>query len=225
MTRAELHKYFKVSLDKNSQSISYGGCPAFLPEEIDYFLNSAYYQVISNKFTGNNPTKVPFEQSVKRIADLQNLIRTDKSLVTVLDGENSCKLLNLFDSNRMFFVEAVLNFDGKKANVLVTDHNKIQNFIKTHNNNPWIENPIAIIEDNSIIVYYDTEIVQNPNSITMDLTYVKYPVKIENLPAVGLSEIPDNIQFELIDRAVLIALDNIESKRIESKSQLNQINE
>lgn len=225
MTRAELHKYFKVSLDKNSQSVAYGGCPAFLPEEIDYFLNSAYYQIISNKFTGNNPTKVPFEQSVKRIADLQNLIRTDKNLDTVVNGDNSCKLLNLFDSERMFFVEAVLNFDGKKANVLVTDHNKIQNFIKTHNNNPWIENPVAIIENNSIIVYYDTELVTNPNEVTIDITYVKQPIKIQDLPAAGLQEVPDNIQFELIDRAVLIALDNIESQRVSTKSQLNQVNE
>ena len=125
----------------------------------------------------------------------------------------------------MFFVEAVLNFDGKKANVLVTDHNKIQNFIKTHNNNPWIENPVAVIENNSIIVYYDTEIISNPNTVTMDLTYVKYPIKIENLPVAGLQEVPDNIQFEIIDRAVLIALDNIESQRTAVKSQLNQINE
>lgn len=39
MTRDQLHINFKIAMDKNSQSIAFGGCPAFLPEEIDYWLN------------------------------------------------------------------------------------------------------------------------------------------------------------------------------------------
>lgn len=54
MTREQFHSYFKVAMDKNSQSVAFGGCPAFLPEEIDYWLDQGLYQEISNKFTGNN---------------------------------------------------------------------------------------------------------------------------------------------------------------------------
>jgi len=39
MTRAEFHKYFKIAMDKSSQSLNFGGCPAFLDDEIDYWLN------------------------------------------------------------------------------------------------------------------------------------------------------------------------------------------
>lgn len=72
MTREQFHSYFKVAMDKNSQSVAFGGCPAFLPEEIDYWLDQGLYQEISNKFTGNNYLKTSFEGSVKRIHDLEN---------------------------------------------------------------------------------------------------------------------------------------------------------
>lgn len=42
MTREQFHSYFKVAMDKNSQSVAFGGCPAFLPEEIDYWLDQGY---------------------------------------------------------------------------------------------------------------------------------------------------------------------------------------
>ena len=80
MLVSEIHKAFKVAMDKNAEAISLGGCPAFLPAEIDLFLNQAYIEVINNKFTGNNTIKVPFEGQVKRINDLQKLVKTDKGI-------------------------------------------------------------------------------------------------------------------------------------------------
>ena len=44
MTRDQLHIAFKMAMDKNAQSVAFGGCPAFLPSEIDYWLNNALYQ-------------------------------------------------------------------------------------------------------------------------------------------------------------------------------------
>lgn len=40
-----------------------------------------------------------------------------------------------------------------------------------------------------------------------------------------MSEIPEYMQFEVINRAVELALEDIESRRIQTKSQLNQIDE
>ena len=79
MKISDLHKAFKVLMDKNSEAVAFGGCPAFLPEEIDLFLNQAYIEVICNKYTGNNTMQVGFEGAVKRIADLQKLIKTDSA--------------------------------------------------------------------------------------------------------------------------------------------------
>lgn len=225
MTRSEFHSYFKVAMDKNSQSIAFGGCPAFLPEEIDYWLNQGLYQEICNKFTGNNYTKIPFEQSVKRIHDLEKLISTDVNITAIDDYDlNKCIIPNLFNSNRMFFVDALLYTDEGKAAVKLVDHSNADRFKKTYNNDPYIENPVGVIQDNELQIYYD-EHTMGSNNHRVDITYVKTPTKIQDLPATGMSEIPEYMQFEVINRAVELALEDIESRRIQTKSQLNQIDE
>ena len=40
-----------------------------------------------------------------------------------------------------------------------------------------------------------------------------------------MSEIPEYMQFEVINRSAELALEDIESKRIQTKSQSNQIDE
>lgn len=212
-------------MDKNSQSVAFGGCPAFLPEEIDYWLNQALYQEINTKFTGNNSSKIAFEGSIKRTHDLENLIDTDKNVsATKETGINRCFIANLFSGNRMFFIDAVLNFGNKKANVQLVSHEVAQKFRKTHNNNPWIETPVGVIQNNSLYIYYD-DISMSSESYSVDITYVKFPTKVEDLPTAGMNEIPEYMQFEVVNRAVELALEDIESKRVQTKVQLNQLDE
>lgn len=225
MTRSEFHSYFKIAMDKNSQSVAFGGCPSFLPQEIDYWLNQGLYQEVSNKFTGNNSLQTPFEKSVKRVHDLEKLVKTDSGLVaSKVSNSNQCKLENLFGGQRMFFVDATLNYNNKKADIKLIDHDSAKRFKKTYNNNPWIEEPVGVIQDNTLLVYID-DLSMDSESYTVDLTYIKTPTKIENLPASGMSEIPEYMQFEVINRAVELALEDIESRRVQTKSQLNQIDE
>lgn len=225
MTREQLHIAFKIAMDKNSQSVAFGGCPAFLPNEIDYWLNLALYQEINTKFTGNNATKVAFEGSIKRTHDLENLIRTDYSIAATKEANvNRCYIANLFSGDRMFFIDAVLNFDNNKANVVLVSHEVSKNFRKTHNNNPWIETPVGVIEDNTLYIYYD-DISMNANGYSVDITYVKYPTKVEDLPEAGMTEIPEYMQHEVVNRAVELALEDIESRRVQTKTQLNQLDE
>lgn len=225
MTRDQLHIAFKVAMDKNAQSVAFGGCPAFLPSEIDYWLNNALYQEINTKFTGNNPSKIAFEGSIKRTHDLENLICTDNAVTATKEaGINRCFIANLFSDKRMFFVDAVLNFGNKKANVILVSHADAQKFKKTHSNNPWIDVPVGTIHDNTLYVYYD-DILMNSDTYSMDITYVKYPTKVEDLPAAGMDEIPEYMQYEVVNRAVELALEDIESQRVQTKTQLNQLDE
>lgn len=225
MTRDELHIAFKIAIDKNAKSIAFGGCPAFLPEEIDYWLDQGLFQEVNTKFTGNNSMKISFEGSVKRTHDLENLVRTDYNVSMIKEANsNRCYLPNLFSDKRMFFIDAVLNFGNEKANVVLITHNDALKFKKAYNNNPWIDTPVGAIHDNTLYVYYD-DMSMNSNSYTVDITYVKVPTKIEDLPAEGMTEIPEYMQHELVNRAVELALDNIESKRAQTKNQLNQFDE
>lgn len=228
MTRDELHIAFKIEMDKNSQSVAYGGCPAFLPEEVDYWLNKGYYDVLTTKFSGQNSTETAFEGSVKRIADLERLVKTDTNIsVTLTEGTNQLVLNDLLNrkqnnTGRMFFIDAVLHWGDKQAVVELVSHEIARNFTKTYNNNPWIEKPVATIQDNSLVIYVDP--IEMTGTFTVDVTYVKHPTLITDLPSdTGLTEVPEYVQNEIVNKAVQLALDNIESQRIQTKSQLNTL--
>ena len=47
MNNRTAHIQFKAILDKNAQGVAYGGSPAFLPEEIDIFLNQAQNEIFT----------------------------------------------------------------------------------------------------------------------------------------------------------------------------------
>lgn len=237
MTREQLHKNFKVEMDKNATNIAFGSYPAFLPEEIDHWLNQALFQELATKFTGHNFSQVPFEQSVKRIHDLEKLVQTDKGIsASVEDNTNRITLNNLLNRTsdnrgRMFFVNAAINWTSDsndlikrmpKATVIMIDHTAANKFLETYNNKPWIDTPVATIEDNSLQIYVDTYSMKAP--YTVDITYIKYPTLVQNLTD-DTDELPEYMWYEIVNRAVALALENIESQRVQTKSQLNQTNE
>ena len=210
MKISDLHKAFKVLMDKNSEAVAFGGCPAFLPEEIDLFLNQAYIEVICNKYTGNNTLK-------------QKLIKTDTalSLVYPYSHSNVLTLSNFFNDGeqlkRMFYVDCVLHFNGEATICSLTDHEKAKGFLQTYNNIPWIETPIAVLEDNTLKIYIDP-IRMSSEQYTADITYIKYPETI------SYKDYNKDIT-EVVDRAVEIALETIESQRAQTKVQLDSLNE
>lgn len=255
MIVSEIHKAFKVMMDKNAEAVAFGGCPAFLPEEIDLFLNQAYIEVVSNKFTGTNVLQAAFEGSVKRISDLESLVKTDTNISVSLDSSsNVLTLEDFYNANgtyhRMLYVTVVLHGtfqrimgvtqstkDGIEqtdkiitnnipngATCILLDHDTARKYLKTYNNNPWIDTPISTLENNRLKIYIDTYKMQGP--YTIDITYVKFPEIIDyTKPTTEINEVPDRVLYEVINRAVAIALENIESKRVESKIQINNLQE
>ena len=223
MTRDQLHIAFKIAMDKNSQNIAFGGYPAFLPEEIDYWLNQGMYQEVSNKFTGLNTLKQPFEKSVKRIHDLENLIETENISLNKDQIFNMCVATDAF-KNKMFYVDCVLKFENSVSTVTLVDHASASKFKSTYNNLPYIETPVAVIEGNDLIIYFDP-VSMKANTYFAQITYVKNPTKVEDLTDPQYSEFPEYMWNEIVNRAVALALENIESGRATIKSQFNQIDE
>lgn len=225
MTRDQLHIAFKIALDKNSQSIAFGGCPAFLPEEIDYWLNQGMYQEVSNKFTGLNTLRQPFEKSVKRVHDLEKLIINNNHIaLSKANNTNECIAKDVF-VDKMFYIDGMMSFDEKVAPIVLIEHSQSKRFKQAYNNLPHIETPVAIIENNDLKIYIDP-ISMEAGTYSLDLTYVKNPTKIEDIPeGEEMIEFPEYMQNEIVNRAVELALENIESKRTQTKSSLNQIDE
>lgn len=228
MTIAEAHIAFKVEADKNAVNIGMSGCPSFLPEEIDYWLYTAYLSKIATKFTGNNTIQTSFEGNAKRVADLEGLVRTDKGLTLLSETTNNRLTLNDFKSSikygsdtqdkRMYFIQGTLHFGSKLANVKLISHENALRFLETYNNKPWIEEPVAILEDNKLIVFVDKDLMTGP--YTIDLTYLAYPRKINNQDITStLDEIPEYMQYEVVKLAADMALENVESPRVQSHPQ------
>lgn len=228
MTIAEAHIAFKVEADKNAVNIGMSGCPSFLPEEIDYWLYTAYLSKIATKFTGNNTIQTSFEGNTKRVADLEGLVRTDKGLTLLSETTNNRLTLNGFKSSikygsdtqdkRMYFIQGTLHFGSKLANVKLISHENALRFLETYNNKPWIEEPVAILEDNKLIVFVDRDLMTGP--YTIDLTYLAYPRKINNQDITStLDEIPEYMQYEVVKLAADMALENVESPRVQSHPQ------
>lgn len=228
MTIAEAHIAFKVEADKNAVNIGMSGCPSFLPEEIDYWLYTAYLSKIATKFTGNNTIQTSFEGNAKRVADLEGLVRTDKGLTLLSETTNNRLTLNDFKSSikygsdtqdkRMYFIQGTLHFGSNLANVKLISHENALRFLETYNNKPWIEEPVAILEDNKLIVFVDRDLMTGP--YTIDLTYLAYPRKINNQDITStLDEIPEYMQYEVVKLAADMALENVESPRVQSHPQ------
>jgi hypothetical protein len=136
---------------------------------------------------------------------------------------NKCVATDLF-KDKLFFVNALFRFGNKQSDVVLIEHTSANKFKKTYNNLPSISTPVAVIEDNDFVIYYDP-VTMNAQTYLVDLTYIKIPTKVEDLGKEGMVEFPEYMQIEIVNRAVQLALENIESKRLGTKSQLNQINE
>lgn len=224
MTREQLHIAFKIAMDKNATNIAFGSYPAFLPEEIDYWLNQGMYQEISNKFTGLNALKQPFEGSVKRAHDLEKLIRVARNVSLEKDGlYNKCTAIDFF-KDKLFFVDCVFKFDNNFSETQFVKHDVADRFKTTYNNLPYIATPVVTLEDSNLVIYFDP-IQMKALAYSADITYVKIPTKVEDITNDTEQEFPEYMWNEIINRAVLLALENIESQRINTKSQLNQIDE
>lgn len=229
MNISELHIAFKIEADKNAVNIGMSGCPSFLPEEIDYWLYTAYLSKIATKFTGNNTIRTPFEGSIKRVADLEGLVKTDKNISLLSEAISNRLTLNNFKSTitygqdvqdkRMYFIEGLLHFGNNKlATVKLISHENATKFLETHNNKPWIENPVAILENNQLIIFVDRDFMIGP--YTLDLTYLAYPKRLNNQDITsGMDEIPEYMQYEVVKLAADMALENVESPRVQSHPQ------
>lgn len=232
MNNRTAHIQFKVLMDKNAQGVAYGGAPAFLPEEEDIFLNQAQDEIVSNKISGNNALQTGFEGNMTRMSELDVLVMTDKDLPISRVRENEFTLTNLHDSGRRMLIQDILLHYGDHDTLCtLATHDQVQMYRRTYNNIPWVETPMFTLEDDSLLVFVDPILMTQEgytptnNSYTIDLTYIKRPKQFDYTQPDDELDLPEDVMHEIINRAVIIALENIESQRTSGKAQLTQLSE
>lgn len=226
MVTTDLHQQFKVEYDKANVISSY---PSVLAEEIDMWLNKAYLMLVSQKLTGNNFRHVAFEGDVKRISDLQPLVVSTS--ITTHTNAGFVKNAIQFDLSKitdfLYYVVATIKLGNEPSEVLLSSHDMAQRVKETDINKPWIPRPVASIDGNIATIYYDRITYPTIEASTeLYLTYIKQPAKIDvrNAPT-AVFELDDKVASELIDLAVYLAAENIESQRQETKAATLSIQE
>lgn len=218
MTTINLHQHFKVEYDKANVVSAY---PSFLEEEIDVWLNKANNMMINQKFTGNNTRRVAFEGDTKRISDLQGLV-ANTSIASHTAASFTTNAIR-FDLSSvvdyLFYIVSTIRLDGvTPSEVILVGHEAAKKVTETGINKPWIPRPVATIADNKITIYYDTVDNQSVSKASLDLVYIKMPEVIDVLNKPNQEyQLSDNVAYEMINLAVLMALENIESQRMSSK--------
>lgn len=248
MTNPELNNEFDIHYN----SIAGQSAPNLDVYEKSVFLTKAQLEIIKNYYDPvSNRKQRGFEASEKRRQDLKELIKNyindtgfdDESKIFV-----SSRFFNLPDDLFLIINEQVKItsddcFNNTTISVKPVTHDEFNTQIK----NPFKTPDSAVawrldyssINDNKVV-----EIISPYNitgSLSYRLRYLKYPSPIilkdlntefpgENLSIDGISvetncELNEELQREILDRAVELALRDYKPQNLESKIQLDTRNE
>ena len=223
MNISQLHQAFKIELDKETIS-SY---PSFTAVEIDYWLNKAYLMTINQRFSGNNVLKQGFEASIKRVADLNKLVKTvDSIAVTKVLNENY--VYGIVPTDCMFLLGGELSYKDRyssatKSILNLVSHESIGKFTKTRTNNPVIKEPAMIIEGSKFYVYYDE--AETISNIDVSVSFVVIPTLISHTNGSSTIKIAEYMHNDIATLAAYLAVENIESTRVQTLGQTLTIQE
>lgn len=191
MTHSDIKTKFLIEYDKANITSSY---PSLTDYEIATLLDKAYYALINQKVTGNNPRQAGFEADNKAIEDIQPLITTKLISKVAEHSHVENDVTYNIPSDYLYYVQSKMkvgyNINGQttysSTDVELVSHELAKKYMCTTHNKPWVEVPVCYIEDNKITALTDP-ILHTPGDL--DLTYIKQFKKFA-LP-IDPSEEPD----------------------------------
>lgn len=226
MKHSTIYEKFKIEYDKANITSSY---PSLTDYEIATILDKAYLALIAQKFTGNNKRGVAFEADIKAIEDIKPLLNTTE--ITITDGVKYRDISNsiIISTNirdLLYYVNGTLSIDSNIYNIQLINHLLAPNFFKTGINNPWIKTPVGFFEDNDFIILYDEYKHSNPEFGDLHITYMKIPTSfvdsVNNKENVDF-ELSSTVAEELINLAIIMSLETVESPRLQTKLETSSL--
>lgn len=230
MTHGDIYTKFMIEYDKANITSSY---PSLTEYEIATILDKAYLALIAQKLTGNNQRKSAFESDVKAIEDLRPLITQ-----ALLHGEHGNTVTNEYIYNinlqdYLYYVSSMISINAGNSSidnqehiiqhVDLISHDSANKFKSTSTNLPWIKNPVCYIDGSVIHVLIDPyNVKNNEGDMVLDLTYIKTPAKfVKGTSIVDFGdtklEINDTMAEELVNLAIIISTEIVESSRLSTK--------
>lgn len=226
MTHADIYEKFMIEYDKENVTTSY---PSLTEYEIATLLDKAYLALIAQKFTGNNMRRVPFEGDEKAVEDLQPLV--SQTTIAQFQLKNYGQIVFPLNNDMIYIVDV---FFRSNSSTLGEHGKQIQSkymykFMDSHNNKPWSKEAIYCIYDDSIVlIYKNINIIDTlgNSDIQAICTYIKYPQKfVDKNKKISqqtdiIFELSDSMAEELINLALVMSTEIVESPRMQTKAQL-----
>lgn len=239
MTYEEITKKFLIQYDKEPVTSSY---PSLTKTEIAHILDKSYLTIIAQKLTGRNQDRVVFEGDLKAVEDIRPLITTidvdeDKNaVVATVDNE----IIYNIPDDMLYYLQCSMYLTNEVSSIYddfqktetrlvptqIIKHSDAQKFEVTPYNTPWIKIPVVYLESDKIHLLYDMFKYKVGDNNRLSVTYIKKPISFVSAldnQNVTQFELSDTVAEELINQSLITALDMIESSRLQSKLNINQI--
>lgn len=220
MTIAEAHIEFDVTLDKRFTSQT----PELPPEIIDYFINEAQARYVKTRYGKNNFYQAGYEEIQKRTDDLKNIVKTVIIDTTDVSYEDDVVRANLDDAdNYWFFLRGrVLSSNASCGEQWKKPKRVQQDDLETVREDPfnksYYEQPVIYFEDGDVFILNDGTFT----TPQYKLTYLQKP-SVVNVGTYGGPVVefnmPEHTHKEIVQLAAMIAVENIESPRVQTLTQ------
>lgn len=228
MTAVEMVTAFKFRLDK-ADSLNY---PNFQNIEIDLLLNQAIERIVKQRYGNSNIKRESFEETQKRTEDLKAIVvrETLVPAANAPDNISSTAQFVTLPTDHWFIVQERCKItypDCKSASktetipVYAIQHNDLNKVI----NNSFLkankQRILRLMENSRVELIHDS----TSTIVNYMLTYIRKPAKISSTGTIVNCDLSEHLHDEIVDQAVLIALEDIEAKRQQSYNGIDKTNE
>jgi hypothetical protein len=221
---------YKLKLDKTDAS----AYPDILEPEIKYWLDEAANRFVKQRYERTNIKRKGFEESQKRTDDLRLAVKT-VNVIAASPNPNPDSIFTLdLPNDYRYLVKIKLNVtydcNGVEKSEAVTpkqvEQDDIHVLLEDPFNKPTENKPLFIMEGNQIIVYTGN----TATVVSADITYINlfYRLQPNTINFDGSTDhyintdvydaLADDTHDEVVDIAVKLTLENIESQRYQSNS-------
>ena len=224
MLITDAHIEFEITLDKRSTSVA----PEMPPEVIDYFINEAIARFVKTRYAKNNIYKAGFEETQKRTEDLRTLVSTEvqTTIAVPYEDDNYVQVdIPGFTGLYWFYLRMSAyvtkeNCGSKYQEVKLVQQDDLQRVLRDPFNKPVFDKPVAYFENGNILLVSDDSFTITQAKVT----YLRAPAIVNvgtygGTPAVVEFDLPDHTHKEIVQLAADIAIENIESQRINTIKQ------
>jgi hypothetical protein len=219
MTIQEMHYDFKIKVDR----VDSNNHRDFNQGQIDWFLNEAQNLMIRNRFTGNNPRRVSFEQDQKRIDDLKS-IHVKYPVQPIVTMTDHGDMYELFLSDLLYEYWFLTRAEVGVLNNECTNYISLRP-IQTDDLNETLKDPFNKPSTDSVPFNFGkssegegSSIFVYPGDLNLygcKIEYIKKPVRmsignytyLDGQPSVTTNcELSEHLHPEIVDTAVALAM-------------------